>query len=250
MAGPFSTSTNAVLTSALTEINAVDLGGTPQAELTTYALQKLNRILDNWNAMREAIYYEEFHDSFLIIPNQAVLTIGPTGADYVVGQRPVTIDGANVILNNVTPNVKTPLSVVGSAWWLSQSVPETTTEIPGFLYYEPKWPNGEIRLWPLPAYAYGLEIMCRGLFGELTQFQVFDLPPGYWDALVLTLAEDLAGPLRKPWTPIQAQKAMAARARVFANNDVTPRIATKDAGMPSAGLKPRPYFNWETGRPF
>lgn len=249
MAGPFSTSTNAVLTSALTEINAVDIGGTPQAELSVFALEKLNRILDNWNAMRAAIYYEAFEDSFLIIPNQAICTIGP-GGDYDMDSRPVTIDGANVILNNVSPEVKTPLDVVRFPWWLTQSVPETTTELPGYLYYEPTWPLGQIRLWPLPTYAYGLEIMSRGLFGALTQFATFDLPPGYWDALVLTLAEDLAGPLRKPWTPTQANKAQQARARVFANNDLTPKIATQDFGMPKAGIKPKPYFNYLTGRPF
>lgn len=250
MPGPFATSTNAVLTSALTEINAVDLGGTPQAELSVFALEKLNRILDNWNAMRAAIYHEAFNDALLIIPNQAILTIGPTGADYTVPQRPVTIDGANVILNNVTPNVKTPLDVVRYPWWLTQSVPETTTELPGYLYYEPTWPNGQIRLWPLPTYPYGLEIMSRGLFGKLGQFDAFDLPPGYWDALVMTLAEDLSGPLRKEFTPKQAQKAQAARARVLANNDLTPRLATRDSGMPRGGIRPRPYFNWRDGSPF
>jgi hypothetical protein len=241
--------TNQILTDALTEINAVDVGGTPAAELTTYALSKLNRIWDNWNAMRHATYYETFIDNLLIIPNQEILTIGPDSADYTVTQRPVTLDGANVILNNVTPNVKTALEVVRYPWWLTQSVPETTTELPNFLYYEPKWPNGEIRLWPLPTYAYGLELMVRGVLAQLTQFAEFTMPPGYQDALTLTLAEDLSGPLEKMWTPLQAQKAQQARARVFANNDLTPRIATQDAGMPSAGLKPRPYFNWRSGFP-
>lgn len=239
-----------VLTAACVEINACDAGGTLQPEIEQLALQKFNMIVDHWNSERCAVYAERFIDNLLIIPNQAVLTIGPSAADYTEDQRPVTIDGANVILNNVTPEVKTPLKVVRYPWWLTQSVPETTTELPSYLYYEPKWPNGEIRLWPLPTYAYGLELMVREVLSELESADDFSMPPGYRTAMILTLAEDLHGPLRKMWTPTQAGKARTARARIFANNDLTPAIATKDAGMPTSGIKPRPYFNYMNGEPF
>lgn len=238
-----------ILTAALVEINACDAGGTPQAELNDLALQKFNMIVDDWNSQRCAVYHEEFL-SFTIIPSQAICTIGPDSADYTVTQRPVTLDGANVILNDVTPNVKTPLEVVRYPWWLTQSVPLTTTELPNFLYYEPKFPNGEIRLWPLPTVAYGLELMVREVLTELTAASDFEMPPGYRTAMIFTLAENLSGPLRKPWTPQQAKQGQKARARIFANNDLTPSIATKDAGMPSAGIKPRPYFNFLTGEPY
>lgn len=238
-----------ILTAALVEINACDAGGTPQAEVNDLALQKFNMIVDDWNSERCAVYHEEFL-AFTIIPNQAVCTLGPDSADYTVTQRPVTIDGANVILNNVVPNVKTPLEVVRYPWWLTQSVPATTTELPNFLYYEPKFPNGDIRLWPLPTVAYGLELMVRQVLAELAAAADFEMPPGYRTAMILTLAENLSGPLRKPWTPKQDAHARKARARIFANNDLTPHIATQDAGMPRGGIKPRPYFNWETGEPY
>lgn len=239
-----------VLTAACVEINAAGAGETLQPEIEALALQKFNMIVDDWNAQRCAVYHEEFLDNLLIIPNQEILTIGPDSADYTVTQRPVTIDGANVILNNVSPEVKTPLEVVRYPWWLRQSVPTTTTELPGFLYYEPKWPNGEIRLWPLPTYAYGLELMVREVLAELASADDFDMPPGYRTAMILTLAENLHGPLRKMWTPTQGAKAREARARIFANNDLTPAIATKDFGMPTSGIKPRPYFNWRNGQPY
>lgn len=239
-----------ILTASLVEINACDAGGTPQAELNDLALQKFNMLIDDWNSQRCAVYHEEFLDDFTIIPNQEICTIGPDSADYTVTQRPVTIDGANVLLDTSDPPVKVPLQIVRYPWWLAQSVPTTTTELPGFLYYEPKFPNGEIRLWPLPTVAYGLELMVRQVLAELAAADTFTMPPGYRTAMILTLAENLSGPLRKPWTPMQARNAQRARARVFANNDLTPAIATQDAGMPRSGIKPRPYFNWRSGTPY
>lgn len=241
-----------ILTASLVEINACDAGGTPQAEVNALALQKFNMLVDDWNSERCAVYHEEFLD-FTIIPNQAVCTIGPAAStpDYVVADsRPVTIDGANVVLNDVSPEVNCPLAIVRYPWWLAQSVPETTTEQPTYLYYEPKFPNGEIRLWPLPTVAYGLQLMVRQVLSELTEAEDFEMPPGYRTAMIYTLAENLAGPLRKPWTGKQDQNARKARARIFANNDLTPAIATQDAGMPRGGLKSRPYFNWQTGEPY
>jgi hypothetical protein len=238
-----------VCTAALVEINACDAGGTPQAELADLALSKYNQIVDNWNAVRACVFHEEFLDDFDLIPEQEICTLGPDSADYDVDQRPVTIDGANVILNTQDPPVKTPIEVVRYPWWLDQAVPAITAEEPGFLYYEPKWPNGELRFWPVPTVAYGFELMVRQVIAQATLATTFTMPPGYWNAITLTLAEDLTGPLRKPWTPTQALKARQARARFMANNDLTPQIATKDAGMPSSGLKPRPYFNWRNGTP-
>ena len=76
--------------------------------LGTFVLSRLNQLVDLWNATRELVYCQVFQ-SFTFVPAQADYTIGPASEtpDFVVtGNRPVVIDGANVILNNVSPAVQ------------------------------------------------------------------------------------------------------------------------------------------------
>src|ERR1700691_2312354 len=76
--------------------------------------------------------------------------------------RPVKIADANIILNNVTPIVKVPLVVhngkQGKDWWIANTVPNVPSTIPTDLYYNPRYPNGEIYLWPEQTVNYGLEL--------------------------------------------------------------------------------------------
>jgi hypothetical protein len=130
----------------------------------------------------------------------------------------------------------------GSQWWASLTVPELTISIPSDLHYEPDWPNGSIYLYPVPDTAYGLELMTRVVLADLDLDDDVSLPPGYRDAVTLTLGEMIA----PTYPPAQADSfaASKARARIFANNDETPRLATRDSGMPSAGGSGRSRRGW------
>ncbi|MCC6417225.1 MAG: hypothetical protein IT429_03135, partial [Gemmataceae bacterium] len=115
------------------------------------------------------------------------------------------------------------------------------------LYYDPTWPNGAIYLWPVPTQAYGLDLRTRVLLDAVTLSSTFSLPPGYQDAITLTLAESLASAYVRPIAASLAQAALAARARIQANNDVTPTLQTQDSGMPGYGSGMDSNFNYRTG---
>lgn len=237
--------TRQILNDALMEIGVYSVAETPTAADLSVALGKLNRILDNWNAERAAVYCDRFQ-TFTITPNLSPHTIGaavdlPT---WEVDQRPVTIAGASVVLDNVTPAVYVPVAVHDAAWWQGVTVPGVTSEFPTDLYYEPDWPLGSVYLWPVPTVAYGIELQLRVILSSLVLSDTFSMPPGYKDAIVLTLAEQLARPFGKAPDDTLRRDAAKARARIFAVNDDTPRISTHDAGMPGRG---RPTFNYRTG---
>jgi hypothetical protein len=238
--------TRQVLTDALVELGVYDIAQVPSDADMRVMLGKLNRLLDNWNAERAAVYAETFA-TFTLVPNQQIHTIGPADSTptWEVTQRPVSIDGANVVLNNVSPAVYTPIAVHDVDWWRGLSVPGVTSQFPTDLYYEASWPLGQVYLWPVPTVAYDVELQLRFVLAELGLADEFSLPPGYKDAIVLTVAEQAARSFGKPVDPTLRMDAAKARARIFANNDVTPRITTNDAGMPSPS---RPYFNYRTGQ--
>ena len=63
-----------------------------------------------------------------------------------------------------------------------------------------------------------------------------------------TLAEMLLPGSNRELHEVLAGKALMARTAVFGNNVKSPRIATRDSGMPKAGRKgKRGDFNWFTG---
>lgn len=235
-----------VLTDSLQELNVLGQGESLGSDLSAFVLGRFNQLLDNWNAKREAVFVEKF-ETFTFIANQQDYTIGPSGADFTTANnRPVSIEAANVILNNVTPTVQNPINLRDYQWWANLTVRAVTTTFPTDCYYAPDWPNGILHFWPKPTIAYGLELVYRNTLSQVTLADTISLPPGYQNALMLTLAEDIAPGLGRVVLPSTTQKAREARARIFANNDFTPRLVTQDAGMPSHNRN-RSSFNYRTG---
>lgn len=234
----------------ITVLGATDT--TPQAADLNLCLRTLNRIVDAWAARKVYVYTVSF-TAYTLTPNHEPHLIGPglTAPDFAATQRPVRLEGADLILNNVTPNVDLPLHIRDDDWWLNQRVKALGTNVPTDLYYSPDWPNGSLWLWPVPTFAYGLRLEAWSLipqFAALTD--PFTLPPGYREAVVLTLAEALCRPFGKKQQEVPDLKADAARARavIQTNNATAPRIASADYGTRGSTSGGRPTFNYYTGQ--
>lgn len=216
-----------IVTDALSELEVVSAGETLKAEDADLGLRFLNRLLDSWNADRQAVYADTFL-TYALTANLSPHTIGPTGT-FAVPQRPVTIEGVAV---GIGTGVLMPIPVRDAAWWETQRVPGLGTSLPTSVFYNPTWPNGELWFWPVPSTVIPVRIQTRVLLAALTLASTFSLPPGYQEAISLTLAETCAaafGTQAKASTIFLAQKA---RARIFDNNTSAPRLTTRDAGIP------------------
>lgn len=235
-----------IVNAALQEHNLVGIADAPAGgPMAQFVLEKLNRLIDNWNAER-ALVYDIGFASYTLTPNHQPHLIGPglVAPDFAVTQRPVTVDGANLVLTTVTPNIRQPLDLVDDDWWRTNRVQGLTSPMPTALYYSPAWPNGELFLWPVPTTAYQLELQTRTVLATVALATPINLPPGYQDAITLTLAEDIASAFGQVISPKLEQNALRARARIMAVNDGTPRLQTRDAGMP--GRRGGGY-NYRTG---
>lgn len=243
-----SVTVEALIKDALLEIGVMDGGQSLSAANGDFCVGRLNQVFDNYNAMAEMSFVEEFN-TFTFIANQQDYTIGPAGGspDFtMVNARPSSIDGANVILDNVTPSVRNPINVRDYQWWQSVSVREVTSTFPTDLYYEASWPNGILHFWPKPTAAYGLELLTSHTFAQVTISDTLNLPSGYHNAIMLTLAEDVASAYGRQITPLTRTKAREARDRILTVNTFVPRLQTQDAGMPS-NTRNRASFNYRTG---
>lgn len=238
---------NQLVSDAMLELGVIHPNEGLSADLATFGLGRLNLIVDTWNAERDKAIVEEFNQ-YTFTPSLSPHTIGPTGATFTVSQRPVRIDGASVVLNTSTPNVLVPITVWDYQWWNDQTVPDLETDFPTDLYYEPAWPNGKLFFWPVPTVAYGVELVTAGVLSAFALNTSVSLPPGYQSAYLYTLAEDLCNALGKAMPVDLPKKASKARARIGANNVLTPRLQTQDSGMPTAPTN-RSEWNYLTGLP-
>lgn len=237
-----------VCSQALEEIGVVGAGKAMSPEDGAFALRKFNRIVNQWNAIRAAVYATSF-SQFTLTPNLAPHTIGPTGATFTVDQRPVSIEGIGLGLTTSNPVAWLTLNKRDEAWWQQESVPDLTSDVPTDFFYNPTWPNGEINFWPVPSTAYLVQLQIRVLLtDDVALTDELDLPPGYEEALILTLAQQCSRGFGRPVTDDLRNAAGMARAAIFANNDRTPRLATLDSGMEGPGTSGmRPSFNWLIG---
>lgn len=235
-----------IVNDAMTELGIYQPGQAPSGDDAAFVLGKLNRLFDNWNAAGKAIYAAGF-STFALTPGLNPHTLGPDSATWTATQRPQTIDGMNLLLGSGTSLQRLPIWVRDREWWQTVILPNLPSEIPTDCYYEPSWPNGKLYFVPVPTTAYNVEIRTNLVLAQVALTDSFWMPPGYRDAVTLTLAESIA-PTFLRGTPIPAQTktdARNARALVFDANDMTPRISTIDTGMP--GSRARSTYNYQTG---
>lgn len=237
-----------IIIQALQEIQAIAQGEVPSAQEMSDGLVRLNRLMDRW-AARKILAFNVGFQLFTLQPNLSPHTIGPNGT-FVVPQRPVRIESAALVLNLTNPSTDIPIAIRDDQWWAQNRVKAQTSNTPTDLYYSADWPNGSCYFWPVPTVNYQVRLELWGLLGQFSSLQgTFSLPPGYWDAVVLQLALNLAPAWAGIVTPELRENARAALAAIEGNNGKSPRTTTSDAGMPDKARKSRGGFNWATGLP-
>lgn len=251
--GTFTAANNAVTTtpellisSALQEIGELAAGEPLGADDASWGLQKLQRLIDSFNAQRATIFSHQFL-KFSLQANHGPHTIGP-GGDFDVPIRPVTIVSCSFILNDGTANpVDLPVAIRDAAWWAANPLKSQTSTVVNSLYYEPSQPLGGLNFWPI---ATGTNPVRLESWVSLAQAVAINstlgFPQGYWDAIVLKLAVDLCPSYEREPSPTLAALAQRALATIYANNNKPPHIET-NSGMPGTRATGRPDFNWLTG---
>ena len=228
-----------IIKNALYELNVLAVGETPSNDDANFCLSKLNRIFDNWNAENLSIFGTFFFQGTLT-PGHNPHTIGiaGSGADFIVPTaRPSRIDLANLVLTDVSPVIYREMKIVDETWWMANPVPDLATQIPFYLYPNFGWPLGQLYLWPVPTKAYDLRLNLWSLFSSLSLTGTFSMPPGYEDAVTLTLAESVAPAFGAVISPALEDAANKARVRIRSMNSESPEMSC-DPALQSMDSRP------------
>ena len=232
---------------ALEEIGVLAEGEKVSAADLSVVLPRLQRWIDQVNARRELIFSILFLQ-FNLIPNHAPHTIGPNG-DFNMPLRPVKVVGANFVLNSGTTNpVDSPIiRIMDEDWWQRNPVKSLQSSIVTHLYYDPATPLGNLNFWPICTVGSPVRLeVWNSIAQPISANSALALPPGYWDATVLSLAKKMCPVFNKAFSQDLREDWNKAMRIIEANNDKPPRIDT-DMGSPNNRKGGRPDFNFLTG---
>ncbi len=241
-----------LLRSSFRCIGSLGVGfGYSPSELTD-GLFVLNAMLDSW-ATDELNAYCNLTRSFTFGVAQDIYTIGP-GGDFDTGDtgRPVKlIDPAvYLVMTNPVQPLHEPLQLINVTQFEEIVLPLTASTIPQRLYYNPSYPLGQLKLWPVVVNTSDkLQLTSwQPIAGNLTdQDAVFAVPPGYLDAVRYQLAIRLAMEWQKPLKDGVMMLATEALAKIQRLNAPTPQMDVNAGVMPArSGYG---YFNRYDGEP-
>ncbi len=242
-----------IITAALYEIEIYAGNESPNAPDSDWVLQKLQRIIDRFNARKPMIFNMNF-TLFTLPAGSNPFTIGP-GATFDVNQRPVSIPSIGLILAG-TPGVELPMNSRDDDWWANNRIKGLTSTFPTDYYYSPGWDVqsdgsqwGQIYFWPEPTASHQIRIQSRQVLGEyLAVTDDFTMPPGYWDLIVYELAITIApsfGKSGSPAIPLLIASRKEALKAIQVNNISSPRLASDAPTQDS--YQGRPDFNFLDG---
>lgn len=126
--------------------------------------------------------------SFPLVVNQDVYTIGP-GGDINV-ERPLQLRAtySSAYMLDQQDN-KYMMDVVDEDTWNLRTTSVVTTNLPGTLWYNPKFPLAEINIWGKPTQGFTCVVTADQQLLQFATLQTaFDAPPGYELMLKANLA--------------------------------------------------------------
>lgn len=189
-----------LITDSLVDLGVISPVDSIDATQVTGLFRRLNQMIAMWSTQSMLIYGDVLVSKTLTAGTSSY-SIG-TGAD-INTPRPNVVKTAYVR----DADTDTALDIIDE-YKYSGIVDKATLAEPDFLYYNPSYPNGFIKLWPVPEKNYTLLLEVEQ---PLTQFVSIDtaisLPDGYEEAIRFNLMKRIAGGYGKMLTPEQATLA-------------------------------------------
>jgi len=222
-----------LISDALTECGILAQGETATSADSQFALDRLNRMMELWNIQRRLVYQINI-TRYTLTADATSHTIGPGGT--LLADRPNRIVKANIVVTGYTPELHSPLRIVETAEeWANVTTPLLSAAVPSDLYCDYDWPNATLYLYPYPDEAYDLELFTwEPLTAFTTLTHAVNFPPGYYDALMYSLAERLCTPFGVPAQTKAQISVDAAKARYFiASHNVHAPVIGNDTGIPT-----------------
>lgn len=197
-----------IITRALQK-NGVLVGSeVPSSDMTDDGLAALNDLLDSWSN-DSLMIYTRTSEQFSLTAGVGTYSIG-TGQTFNT-TRPINLIDA--CFTRFAPQYDEPVYLVTDELY-NNIADKTTRGRPRQLNYSNSYPNGEIKLFPVPDQNYTLFLESEKALTNWTLYQDVALPQGWNRALIYNLAIELAPDYGQPLTDVMVKVANEAKGNI------------------------------------
>jgi hypothetical protein len=197
-----------LITDALRLIGAVESGVTPTTDELNDGLAGLNAMLDSFCNER-LLSYQVPQNTFPLVAGTATYAIG--SAQTINVARPTNISSA--FIRQGTYDAP-PLKLLSREQYDELTDKTVGQAVPTMLFFEPSYPFGSVKLWPVPSSGLTLVFDSWQLFPVYALATTIALPPGYERMIKYNLACELAPMFTTQPSQTVMQVAGAAKASI------------------------------------
>jgi hypothetical protein len=197
-----------IVTKALQKNGVLTASEAPDADMAADGISALNAMLSSWSNDSLTIYARVW-ESFTLTAGTSLYTIG--GGETFNTPHPIAIlEGC---YTRLAPSYDEPISVTTDELY-NNIVDKTTSGRPRVLSYDNGFPQGKIRLWPVPDQSYTLFLLSEKSLSSVTLAGDIQFPPGWERALVFNLAIELCADYSQPITPSLQEVASKSKGSI------------------------------------
>lgn len=176
-----------LITDALLEIGVASVGESVPSEDANLGLSTLNSLLEAWSTQNLNVY-ASVDATYTLVPGQATYTVGLSG--NFNGPRPLSVEDSAYVRYQGNDY---PVDLIDNDRYNAIPVKSQSGILPDVVQFNPAYPLATFTFFPVPTQAITFTFTSNVLFtSTLTLATVLTLPPGYYRALRLNLALELA----------------------------------------------------------
>jgi hypothetical protein len=207
-------------------IGAYGSGESIDANDAMDAMFALNQLVDGWST-DNLMVYETTEVSFPLVAGKAMYSIGPF-ADFDT-PRPVALEYA---FTRDAQGLDRPLRNVSQEDYATITLKNIGETFPWAITNDMAQPLSTLTLYPYPQAQLTLFLGIQQAFkGFQDLSDPINLPPGYEEALVYSLAEQIAPEYDRPIPPVVSRTAAMARGRIRSVNLPSAYMAVEFTGV-------------------
>lgn len=221
-----------LLTMALGEIGVTASGETPPAEDSAHALSAFNNWVDQLKS-EELTIYARTRATGTMTANAPSFTVGTGGVLLPSTVRPPYIDAVGYI--DVSGS-EIALPLLNEAAYQAIVLKSMTAAAPWSAYYNPTWPTGTLRPFPIPTVSLTWVLYFPAEVEEFVLLtDAVSLPAGYRQMFVKGLALQLCPSYERDPNPLLVEQAREAKADVKRSNRRELLVSFDGAALVSNG---------------
>ena len=218
-----------LITRTLRTLGATAQGEIPTADEAEDARLSANEMLEMWS-LESLMVFHMPEVIQTLVPGKSTYTWGP-GGDWDLA-RPDRVD--SVTFRFVSSGAKWPVTILTDLQHRTIPVPQTTSTVTWYIYFDDDFPVLNATVYPVPTEANELFLYPWQSLGSFPSLDtVIAFPTGYAAALRYNLAEWLAPEYEIDVLPPRLASLAAQSKRVLKTNNSPREVMSLDSRLPA-----------------